>query len=225
MRPAGAAFTPNGATGGNVSPDIVGNIRIDQAAFTFQLSAAAHNLHASYYAGPTGAQGVETSGHPSDTWGFAVSGGLQLKNLITGPGDKLSIDATYTDGAPKYVIGGVTGNGFDSFSGGDGGFYNSFAFAGLFDGVFGTGGSIEKTKVWGFRGAFVHNWSPNWETSVFGSYTNVDYNGTASSLICTRLTTTVLATAGKSFTPAAPATRTSTSGRSDRVRPGLLLPT
>ncbi len=124
-----------------------------------------------------------------------MSGGLQLKNLPTGPGDKLSIDATYTDGAPKYIIGGVTGNGFEHFSGGDDGFYNNFAFAGLFDGVFGNGTSIEKTQVWGFRGAFVHNWTPNWETSVFGSFSHVDYNGAASTLICDRLATTVAAPA------------------------------
>jgi hypothetical protein len=29
----------------------------------------------------------------------------------------------------------------------------------------------------------VHNWSPNWETSVFGSYTSVDLGGTTS-LLC-----------------------------------------
>jgi hypothetical protein len=44
--------------------------------------------------------------------------------------------------------------------------------------VYTTGGSIEKTKGWGFRGAYVHNWTPNWQTSVFGSYTNIDYNAT-----------------------------------------------
>jgi hypothetical protein len=79
--------------GGNVSPDFVGNIRVDQAAFTAQLSAGLHNIHAGYY-GTT-----EPTGHPSDAWGFAIAGGIQLKNLPTGPGDKLSLEATYTDGA------------------------------------------------------------------------------------------------------------------------------
>jgi hypothetical protein len=54
-------------------------------------------------------------------------------------------------------------------------FYQTFASLALFDGVYTTGGSIEKTKVWGFRGGYEHNWSPNWQTSVFGSYTH-DYN-------------------------------------------------
>jgi hypothetical protein len=45
-------------SGGNVSPDFVGNIRVDQAAFTAQVSAGLHNIHAGYY-GTT-----EPTGHP-----------------------------------------------------------------------------------------------------------------------------------------------------------------
>jgi hypothetical protein len=163
--------------GGNSAPDIVGNIKVDQAAFTAQLSAAAHNIHSLYY-GTT-----ETSGHPDDTWGFAVQGGLQLKNLPTGPGDKLSLSAIYTDGALKYIISGVTGTSFNAYGGGADGAYNTFAAFPVADGLYAPGTSIEKTKAWGFQGAFVHNWSPNWETSVFGSYTSVDLGGT-SSLLC-----------------------------------------
>ncbi len=183
---AGTLAAAQNGTGGNHSPDIVGNIRIDQAAFTAQFSAAAHNISASYYATPAGGIGTEPVGHPGDEWGFAVSGGIQLKNLPTGPGDKLSLDGTYTDGAPKYVIGGVTGNTFDKFSGDTNfaGSYQSFTSANLYDAVYTTNGSLEKTKVWGFRGQYVHNWTPNWETSVFGSYTNVNYNTNASTAIC-----------------------------------------
>ncbi|TXJ25055.1 MAG: porin [Afipia sp.] len=181
----GQGAYPN-AYGGNVSPDFVGNIKIDQAAFTAQLSGALHNVHANYYAGAGGAAGVETDGHPNDVWGFAISGGIQIKNLPTGPGDKLSLDATYADGATKYLISGVTGNNFDHFSGGSNGNYNSFAVLSLFDGIYGTGGKIEKTTGWGFRGAYVHNWTPNWESSVFGSYTRIDYNNNASDLYCAR---------------------------------------
>jgi hypothetical protein len=129
-----------------------------------------HNIHAGYY-GTT-----EPTGHPSDAWGFAIAGGIQLKNLPTGPGDKLSLEATYTDGAPKYVIGGTTGNNFDAFSNSgtsSPAFYQTFASLALFDGVYTTNGSIEKTKVWGFRGGYEHNWSPNWQTSLFGSYTRM----------------------------------------------------
>ena len=192
-QPATAALTGayTNSYGGNVSPDIVGNVRIDQAAFTAQVSGALHNVHANYYAATTALNGgaaatiVEPNGHPSDEWGGAVSVGIQLKNLPTGPGDKLSLDGTWATGSTKYLISGVTGNNFDKFGSADfAGSYQSLAVLPLFDGVYTTGGSIQKTNGWGFRGAYVHNWTPNWETSVFGSYTQIDYNGTASAAIC-----------------------------------------
>ncbi len=41
----------------------------------------------------------------------------------------------------------------------------------------------------------MHNWSPTWESSVFGSYTAVNYGGTATAALCTQK----LATAGAVF--------------------------
>ncbi len=188
-QPATGVFTGafTNSYGGNAAPDIVGNVRIDNAAFTAQLSAAAHDIHATYYAGPGGAAPVETNGHPSDVWGFAVLGGLQLKNLPTGAGDKLSLDVSYVNGASKYLIGGVTGTAFDSFSGGPTNFpgsYQNMAVLSLLDGVYTTGSKIEKTTGWGFRGGFLHNWSPNWETGVFGSYSRIEYNANATAAFC-----------------------------------------
>lgn len=187
-QPATGVFTGafTNSYGGNTAPDIVGNIRVDQAAFTAQLSAAARTIHANYYAGPGGVAPVETNGHPDDAWGFAVMGGLQLKNLPTGPGDKLSLDATYVNGATKYLIGGVTGTSFDAFSGGTNfpGSYQNMAVLSLIDGIYTTGGRIEKTTGWGFRGGYLHNWSPNWETGIFGSYTHIDYNANATGAFC-----------------------------------------
>ncbi len=180
----GSNFT--NSYGGNAAPDIAGNIRIDQAAFTLQFSGALHQNHALYY----GAN--ETTGHPDDKFGGAASVGLQLKNLPTGPGDKLSIDGTWSKGAVKYLISGVTGTAtgnnmnFTNFGGADfGASYQSVATVFAADAVYGLNGQLEQTTAWGFRGAYVHNWSPNWETSVFGSYTKIDYNTNATALICT----------------------------------------
>lgn len=108
VQPATGVFSGvfTNSYGGNVAPDFVGNIRIDQKSFTVQLSAAAHNIHANYYAGPGGIAPVETDGHPSDVWGFAIMGGLQLKDLPTGPGDKLSLDFT-TSMAPRSISSAV----------------------------------------------------------------------------------------------------------------------
>lgn len=186
-QPATGVFTGafTNSYGGNSSPDFVGNFKVDQAAFTVQLSGAVHQIHANNYgtgAGPV----VETNGHPNDAWGGAVLGGLQLKDLPTGPGDKLSIDATFAYGASKYLISGVTGSNFDAFSGGPtfAGSYQTMAVLSLFDGIYTTGNKIEKTSGWGIRAGYIHNWSPTWQSGVFGSYTRIDYNATATNAFC-----------------------------------------
>lgn len=165
--------------GGQAAPDIVGNLKLDQAWGLIQVSAAAHNLHAGYYA-----PGLETSGHPSDVWGFAVQGALQLRNLPTGPGDDIKLDASYADGATKYVVGtSVSSPSFAIFGSGDALAYQSVGFGSTSDGVFGLNG-IEKTRAWGIRGAFNHHWNPYWQTSIFGGYASVSYNDEAKFLYC-----------------------------------------
>jgi hypothetical protein len=158
--------------GGTNAPDIVGAIKLDQAWGMVQLSAAAHQIRAGEIAA-----GIVP---PSDAWGFAVQGALTLKNLPTGPGDTINFSAGYTNGATRYLIGGVTG---DDFSIWDGGFA---AVALSSDGVFDSrvaGFGIQKTTAWGLRGAFNHNWDAYWATSVFGSYTAVRYNDTVKAAI------------------------------------------
>ena len=95
------------AYGGSHVPDIVGNIRVDQAWGLFQIAGALHNVTASYNI--LGAGGVPTalseiSGHPEDKWGGAVTAALQIKNIPTGPGDDIKFDATYAKGMTKAVI-------------------------------------------------------------------------------------------------------------------------
>lgn len=170
------------AYGGNAAPDIVGNIRIDQAAFTAQISAAAHNIHSTYY----GAD--ETTGHPSDAWGYAVQGGLQLKNIPTGAGDKFTVDVAYAKGANRYIIGGTIGNAYSMTNGGSTfpASYQNIAIGVNADGIFATNGSIEKTDVFGVNVGFIHNWNQYWESDLFGSYSKVDFNANASNIYCTQ---------------------------------------
>ncbi|EFI50297.1 porin [Afipia sp. 1NLS2] len=171
----GAAYTNSYAA--PTAPDVVGNIRLDQAWGLLQFSAAAHEVTGVYYTPAT-----VTNGHPGDKWGFAVTGALQIKNLPTGPGDDIKISGTYTEGALRYVLGnsGATPRSFAVLDGA------SFASVPLADGVFATalGSSIELTKAYGFNGAFNHNWNAHWSSSVFGSWSHVDYNGTATATIC-----------------------------------------
>ena len=168
------------AYGGIVAPDIVGNIRVDQAWGLIQLSAGAHLVNASYNnlsAGGAPNNLSEISGHPDSKWGFAVQGALQIKNIPTGAGDDIKISAVYSQGNTKEVI--STSGGSPSFAmfGNSGLGYNSVGFGNTSDGVYlpgvgGTGG-IQLTKAWGVRGAFNHNWDPYWSSSLWGAYAGV----------------------------------------------------
>src|SRR5216684_632868 len=82
--------------GGTRAPDIIGRLGIDQAWGLAQISVVAHNNHAGYYGA------TEDTGHPGDKWGFAVQGALSIKNIPTGPGDVVNMQAVYTDGATRY---------------------------------------------------------------------------------------------------------------------------
>jgi hypothetical protein len=201
---AAAAALPTGSTGvyannygGEAAPDINGNIRLDQAAYTVQLSAAAHDNHALYYTnGPVGPAAAppafpqaETNGAPADRWGYAVQGGFQLKNLPTGAGDKLTMDIDYAKGANRYVIGGTTGNNFGLVGGAsNAGSYQGIALGTSADAVYGNGTQLFLTKAYGLRGGFVHNWSPTWESDVFGSYSKVEYGANAAAIFCAQFT-------------------------------------
>src|SRR5690242_5205009 len=104
--PLNATLNTSNAYAGVHAPEVVGNVRVDQAWGLFQISAAAHEVSGSYNilgttgvaaapAGalsnlPVGAQPntlSEISGHPDTRWGGAVMASLNIKNLPTGTGD------------------------------------------------------------------------------------------------------------------------------------------
>ena len=176
------------AYGGTHVPDIVGNIRVDQAWGLFQISGAAHLVNASYNI--LGAGGVPTalseiSGHPEDKWGGSVMAALQIKNIPTGAGDDLKIDVSYSKGDTKNVISTSSASpNFAMFGGSGNGAYQSVGFGQTADAVFlptlnGGTGDLKLVDAWGIRGAFNHNWDPYWSTSLWGSYSQVRYGGSS----------------------------------------------
>jgi porin-like protein len=178
-----ATGTTGNAYAGVHAPDIVGNIRIDQAWGVFQLSAAAHEVSGSYnnLTATTAAPNAlsEISGHPDTKWGGAVMAALQIKNIPTGAGDDIKIDATYAKGDTKQVISTSGASpSFAMFSGSGIGAYQSLGFGATTDAVYGAAtGGLKLTEAYGVRGAFNHNWDPYWSSSLFGSYSAVRYNG------------------------------------------------
>jgi hypothetical protein len=177
------------AYGGVQSPDVVGNIRIDQAWGLFQISAAAHEVNGSYNiltastAAPTNLS--EISGHPETKWGGSVMAALNIKNIPTGAGDDLKIDASYAKGDTKNVI--ATSGTSPSFAmfGSSGRAYQSVGFGATTDAVYLPGTTnIELTEAFGVRGAYNHNWDPYWSTSLYGSASFVRYDGAAKAAYC-----------------------------------------
>jgi hypothetical protein len=210
ITPVGALGTSGNAYAGVHAPDVVGNIRVDQAWGLFQISGALHEVSGSYNilntaAAPGGGVGLpaaspntlsEISGHPETKWGGSVMAALQIKNIPTGPGDDFKIDASYAWGDTKQVISTSSASpNFAMFSGtGLPGAYQSVGIGVTTDalwapagitapGFFGvTDGSLKLTRAWGVRGAFNHNWDPFWSTSLWGSYSQVMYPGGANDL-------------------------------------------
>ncbi|MBJ7402824.1 MAG: porin [Bradyrhizobium sp.] len=172
----GGAYGSNDI-GGSRSPDIVGTVRVDQAWGMFQASVAAHDNHVGYYGA------TEVTGHPEDKWGWAVQLALSIKNIPTGAGDVINISGVYTDGASRYNFQSLAATSYSMF-GSSNAAYQSIGFAGVSDAVFGPGGGLELTKTYGFRGAYTHNWSPYWNTALYGAWAAVNYSGTAKGLIC-----------------------------------------
>ncbi|MDB5632039.1 MAG: hypothetical protein JWR49_894 [Tardiphaga sp.] len=171
---SGNTFLGNSQAGNHI-PDIVGNIRLDQAWGSLHFAAAMHEVSGGFY----GAN--ETTGHPEDAYGFAVSGAVEFKTLPTGSGDSLKIEAAYAKGAAKYIFGGTNdSNGGGRYAKFDG---NSLAFGYVLDGVFSTGGSIQQSNAWEVSAFYEHYWNPNWRTSLFGNYSHISYGDSGNAML------------------------------------------
>jgi hypothetical protein len=203
-----ATLGGSNAYAGVHAPDIVGNIKIDQAWGLFQISADAHEVSGSYNvlntaavpAGATGLAGAaptglsEISGHPDTKWGGSVMAALQIKNIPTGPGDDLKMDVSYAKGNTKNVIATAAASPSFAIYGGSSIGYQSVGFGATTDAVYlpafaGGDGSLHLTESYGIRGAFNHIWDTHWSTSLYGSYSAVRYDGTAKAYICANYTT------------------------------------
>jgi hypothetical protein len=199
----GANNFPGNAVAGDHVPDVVGNLRLDQAWGTLHFAAAAHEVHGTYY---TAAD--SEFGHPAATYGYAVSGAFELKNLPTGAGDSLKAEASFGHGAARYVIdGGTVDNvGAGRFARTSGTTAGTMAFGYVLDGVYsglGTAASpgtgIQLSNAWEATAYYEHYWSPAWRTSLFGNYSSISYGPGADALLIANLSS-ALPTTGR-FVP------------------------
>jgi hypothetical protein len=165
---------------GQDNPDVVGNIRVDQAWGSAQIAGALHNVAADYYI-----PAIEGSGHPGDQMGFAIGGGLKLNAPMIGHGDYFEIEADYSQGASRYLDHGSGTFNYAYYEG------NSLGYGIMSDAVYGgsvaggTASGLELTTSWAVNAAYVHNWNPQWATQVFGGYLSQSYSGLANAMLCT----------------------------------------
>jgi len=178
------------------SPDFSGNIRIDQAWGSAQISGALHNASAGY-------NSTNTVSGP-DSWGYAVQAGIRLNNFLM-PKDSIEGAVVYAKGAMGYALAGPAQLGYGS------GF--SVATGWAPDVVYNNAGQVEQTAAWTVSGAYEHNWNSQWRTAVFGGVTQVNFNGNAKDLLCNNLATwnaatTALSNCSPNFSQSQLSTRT-----------------
>jgi hypothetical protein len=168
------------AYAGREWPDVVGNLRVDQAWGSAQIMGAVHNVHA-FTAGTT----VE-----DNATGYAVGGGLKLNAPMLGKGDFLIGQVTYSKGATNYLLvnSGAGGAAFLLQTGYPA--VTNSAYGQVFDAVAtaATGG-LDLTTGWDVTVGFEHHWVPNWKTSIYGSYGELRYSDAASAVIAPAGTT------------------------------------
>ncbi|MDE2578092.1 MAG: porin [Hyphomicrobiales bacterium] len=178
---------PTAQLNGTRIPDIVANLRIDQAWGAAQLSGAMHQVRGGLYsAGLTGVPPGIAEIANTNGMGFALQGGVKFKLDMLSPGDVLWLQATYANGAIGYVTGdnlayvngvGTSTNygvGVARVSSG-----NGWNLAVDSDCVFTYSGGCSKSSAFAFTGALRHFWTPTLSSTLSGSYYQVRYGDNA----------------------------------------------
>jgi hypothetical protein len=179
-------------------PDIVGSLRVDQAWGSAQIAGALHQVRGGFYGnnttgnaliGPGGYTGLA----PADKWGYAAMAGIVI-NLPWAKGDQFWVEANYSVGATAYSgFSNPAGqyNVWNRFNGGnvaaawalDAVFANIIGPTGVSTGALGASG-LELTTLWTVGAGIQHYWTPALRSSIFGTYTSVDYNTNATNMFC-----------------------------------------
>lgn len=192
-------------------PDIVGNLRVDQAWGSAQVAGALRQIRAGYYGnndtnalftGPGGYTGVA----PADKWGWAVNAGVVI-NLPWSAGDKFWIEGTYTEGAVQYMgmaqsglfgsFARASGNTIGQGQGLDAIFANTIGAATpTTAGLVAAPSGIQLTTAWALSAAIEHYWTPSLRSDLWGTYNKVEFNNVATTIYCSSPVGSVRTAAG-----------------------------
>jgi len=179
----GAFPGSGGAYGGFQAPDIVGNLRIDQAWGSAQIMGALHQVNATYYIGTGTTPASLGSGHPDDKLGFAIGAGIKLNAPMIGQGDFLQVQVNYTEGALRYIFQTPNSNWgkMDGVSAGWG-VLTDAVYGGTI--AAGTASELSLATAWNVNAAYDHFWNARWRTSLYGGYAAVSYDALGQSELC-----------------------------------------
>jgi len=191
----GNIFQPNGGgdqQGGHI-PDLVANLRVDQAWGSAQIMGALHNVGARYntigannnVGCSAGGANTNLCGYPSNEWGWAVGAGMTLK-MPWDAKDTLSGQIAYAEGASRYVAFTYNNRSLHRDEGVSIGAFNDAVFASGNAQTAGVGNTLELTKTWGGTLAFEHYWTPTLRTSWVAGYLEVEYSDAAKQLLVNR---------------------------------------
>jgi hypothetical protein len=204
---SGAGTTPVGDYAAVQVPDIVGSLRVDQAWGSAQIAGALHQVRGGFYgnniggpqsatnAAPFAGTAQYTGLAPADKWGYAAMAGIVI-NLPWAKGDQFWVEGVYSVGAVSYT-GFNTASGqiqtVGRFNGGNAapGWALDAIFGNLSAGAGLNGSGLELTTAWALGAGIQHYWTPALRSSVFGTYTAVDYNAAATAMFCSGTNTPV----------------------------------
>lgn len=150
-------YTPGAGAGGfdyagTSMPDVVANIKVEQAWGAAQLSGAIHQLRDN---SDLNADGFWDGA--DDEYGFAVQAGVTVKLPMLGEADQLTLQGAYADGAIAYL-----------------GLYNQFGIAPGDAALVNLGTSLSQSDGFILVGEFLHYWSPSLRSVVAASYGQAD---------------------------------------------------
>jgi Porin subfamily len=139
--------TPGITYAGHAMPDVVANVRVDQAWGAVQLSGAVHQTRFATIAG-------------GDTdYGYAVQLGTKLNVPMVAENDALYLQVAYAHGAMNYL-------GYNAAS----------SIRGLPIGLSDfdqAGASQSASKGFNVLAAFQHNWTPSFNSTFFGTFSDI----------------------------------------------------
>ncbi|GLK72028.1 porin [Ancylobacter dichloromethanicus] len=146
----GPTLDDDADTGGTTRwPEIVATFGQSGDWGDFLLSGALHQI--------AQAPVSERIGASTDDWGYALQAGVMFNLPFIATGDTLYLQAAYADGATSY-LGLIDPSGrFDAPD----------AFQRL-------DGSLARVRGWSVVSQYLHNWSPRWNSAVFGGYGRFD---------------------------------------------------